>query len=95
MISPRASEPLALTVRMISIVSVAWTGRGSGPCQPSITCGPDTPMPRWKRPCDSDCRLSADVASSAGLRDPSCTTNVPNPMVEVCAARWARPVSAS
>ena len=75
---------------------VAWTGRWKRmPCHPSMTWGPDTPMPRWNRPCESDCRLSAEVASSAGLRDPSCTTKVPRPMVVVCAARCASPVSAS
>jgi len=84
-------------MRTISIVSrVACTGlRKRTPCQPSITAGPETPMPRWNRPPDSDCKLNADVASNAGLRDPSCTTNVPNPIVVVRAARLASPVSAS
>ncbi|PQM46448.1 hypothetical protein C1Y40_03381 [Mycobacterium talmoniae] len=65
------------------------------PCQPSITRGPDTPIPRVNRPCDSCCRLNAEVASSAGERDPSWTTKVPSPIVVVCAARYARPVNAS
>ena len=52
-------------------------------------------MPSRNRPPESDWRLRADVASSAGLREPSCTTNVPSPIVVVWAARWASPVSAS
>ena len=84
-------------MRTISIVSlVVWTGlRKRTPCQPSITAGPDTPMPSRNRPAESDWRLRADVASRAGLRDPSCTTNVPSAIVVVWAARWASPVSAS
>ena len=37
----------------------------------------------------------ADIASSAGERDPSCTMPVASPIVEVLAARKASGVSAS
>ena len=84
-------------MRTISMVSrVVWTGlRNRTPCQPSITRGPDVPTPSRNLPPDNSCRLSADVASSAGLREPSCTTKVPSLIDDVFAARYARPVSAS
>jgi hypothetical protein len=43
-------------------------------------------MPKMKRPPESSCRLSADVANSAGLREPNCTTNVPSVTDVVLAA---------
>ncbi len=84
-------------MRTISIVSrVVCTGLANRtPCQPSMTPGPDTPIPRRKRPPESDCSDSADEASSAGDREPSWTTNVPTSSVVVRAAIQASPVSAS
>ena len=79
---------------MVSLV-VSTGLRNRTPCQPSITRGPDVPTPNRNLPSDSSCRLSADVASSAGLREPSCTTNVPSLIVDVLAATYASPVSAS
>ena len=67
---------------------VVCTGlRKRTPCQPSMTRGPDVPTPKMNRPADSSCRLSADVASNAGLREPSCTTKVPSCTDDVLAAR--------
>ena len=67
---------------------VVCTGlRKRTPCQPSITRGPEVPMPSMKRSDDSSCRLSAEVASIAGLREPSCTTKVPSLIDDVFAAR--------
>ncbi len=67
---------------------VVCTGlRNRTPCQPSMTRGPEVPIPNRKRPPDSACRLSADVANIAGLREPNCTTNVPSLIDDVLAAR--------
>ena len=44
-------------------------------------------MPSRNRPSESSCRLSAEVASRAGLREPSCTTKVPSRILSVHAAR--------
>src|ERR671929_176783 len=38
------------------------------PCQPSDTCGPDTPRPSRKRPPDSVSRVAAVIAVIAGDR---------------------------
>jgi hypothetical protein len=51
-----------------------------------MTRGPDVPTPNMNLPPDSSCRLRADVASNAGLREPNCTTNVPKPIDDVAAA---------
>jgi hypothetical protein len=97
LLSACSSRSPRLTVRTISMVSrVVCTGlRNRTPCQPSITRGPEVPMPKMKRPADSSCKLKADVASSAGVREPNCTTNVPSLIDDVLAARYASPVSAS
>ena len=36
------------------------------------------PIPRMKRPSESDCSDIADIASIAGLRAPSCVIAVPS-----------------
>ena len=74
---------------MISIVSrVRVTGLSKRtPCQPSMTCGPLVPIPRMNRPFDIACNESADMASSAGEREPSCTHAVPSRIVSVRPAR--------
>ncbi len=90
-LSPRA------TARTISIVSrVAVTGAVNlTPCQPSMTCGPLVPMPSRNRPPERRCIAIADIASSAGEREPSWTMPVASPIVDVLAARKASGVKAS
>lgn len=53
-------------------------GRPNGtPCQPSITCGPDGPMPQRKRLPLSAWRLSAVIAAQVGVRAGICMMLVP------------------
>ena len=75
--------------RTISIVSlVRRTGRSNRtPCHPSMTCGPLVPIPSRNRPPESAWSDIADMASTAGVRAPSCTMPVPSRMVDVDAAR--------
>ena len=58
------------TLRQISMTSrVMASGLVNGtPCQPSITCGPDEPRPRTKRPSDRVSMVIADWAMRAGVR---------------------------
>ena len=65
------------------------------PCHPSITWGPLVPMPSTNRPPESACIESADIASIAGVRAPSCTMPVANRMVDVRATRNTSGVKAS
>jgi hypothetical protein len=45
-------------------------GQAQGtPCQPSITWGPDVPMPSVNRPPDTKLRPAAVIAVSAGVRE--------------------------
>ena len=74
--------------------------RGTGlskrtPCHPSMTCGPLVPMPSTNRPPERACIDSADIASIAGVRAPSCTMPVANRMFDVRAARNPSGVRAS
>jgi hypothetical protein len=57
-------------LRQISMISrVRATGLSYGtPWKPSITCGPDAPMPRIARPPDSASRPAAVIAMSVGVR---------------------------
>ena len=52
-----------------------------------MTCGPLVPMPSTNRPPESACIESADIASIAGVRAPSCTMPVANRMVDVRAGK--------
>ena len=76
---------------MIEIYSrVRASGLPNGtPCQPSITCGPDGPMPSTKRPPDISCRVMEVMAASAGERDCIWMMAVPTLMREVCASSQA------
>ena len=65
------------------------------PCQPSLTCGPDTPRPRWNRPPDSVSSVAAVIAVIAGVRAGICMTPAPSPIVVVCPASQASTVGAS
>ncbi|GFJ94563.1 hypothetical protein Prum_082050 [Phytohabitans rumicis] len=60
------------------------------PCQPSDTCGPDTPSPRRNRPPDSASIVAAVIAVAAGVRAGICMTALPRSMVEVWPAIQAR-----
>src|SRR4051794_16735871 len=50
------------------------------PCQPSETCGPDTPRPSRNRPPDSVSRVAAVIAVIAGVRAGICITALPRSM---------------
>ena len=52
---------------MISRVRATGLSYGT-PWKPSITCGPDAPMPRIARPPDSASRPAAVIAMSVGVR---------------------------
>ena len=65
------------------------------PCQPSETCGPDTPSPSRNRPPVSTSRLAAVIAVMAGVRAGICITADPMSMVLVCAASQDRTVGLS
>ena len=47
------------------------------PCQPSETCGPDTPRPSRNRPPDSVSRVAAVIAVIAGVRAGICMIALP------------------
>ena len=65
------------------------------PCQPSMTWGPLVPSPSRNRPPDSACIDIADIASSAGVRAPTCAIPVASRIRLVFAARNASGVKAS
>ncbi len=65
------------------------------PCQPSETCGPDTPSPSRKRPPLRTSRLAAVIAVSAGVRAGICITADPMSILDVWAASHARTVGPS
>ena len=65
------------------------------PCQPSETCGPETPRPSRNRPPVSTSRLAAVIAVIAGVRAGICITAEPTSIVEVCAASQASTVGLS
>ena len=65
------------------------------PCQPSLTCGPDTPSPRWNRPPERVSSVAAVIAVIAGVRAGICMMPAPRPMRLVCAASQASTVGAS
>ena len=65
------------------------------PCQPSETCGPDTPSPNRNRPPLSRSRLAAVIAVSAGVRAGICITAEPTSILDVWAANQASTVGLS
>ena len=71
----------ASALRTISTYSrVRASGRANGtPCQPSDTCGPDTPSPSRKRPPDSTSSVAAVIAVAAGVRAGICMRAEPEP----------------
>jgi hypothetical protein len=79
----------ASALRTISTYSrVRASGRRNGtPCQPSDTCGPETPRPRRKRPPESTSRVAAAMAVAAGVRAGICMSAEPSPIRSVRAAR--------
>jgi hypothetical protein len=75
--------------RTISTYSrVRASGRAKGtPCQPSETCGPDSPSPRRKRPPESVSSVAAVMAVMAGVRAGICISPDPRSMCSVTALR--------
>ncbi len=65
------------------------------PCQPSETCGPDTPSPSRKRPPESVSSVAAVIAVMAGVRAGICITALPTSIRLVWAATQARTVGES
>ena len=65
------------------------------PCQPSITCGPDTPTPNMNRLPDSACNAIAVIAAQAGVRAGICMIPVPALMRVVRASTHATGLTAS
>ena len=65
------------------------------PCQPSETCGPDTPRPSRNRPPDSVSRVAAVIAVIAGVRAGICRMALPTSICVVWAATQASTVAAS
>ncbi len=65
------------------------------PCQPSITCGPDGPMPHKKRLPDSACKVIAVIAAQVGVRAGICMIPVPALIRLVCARTQATGLTAS
>lgn len=53
------------------------------PCQPSETCGPDTPRPSRNRPPESVSMVAAVIAVMAGVRAGICMTAEPTSMRSV------------
>jgi hypothetical protein len=65
------------------------------PCQPSTTCGPETPTPHRKRLPDSACKVIAVIAAQAGVRAGICMIDVPALIRVVRASTQAIGVTAS
>ena len=65
------------------------------PCQPSDTCGPDTPSPSRNRPPESVSRVAAVMAVIAGVRAGIWRTALPTSIREVRAAIQESTVTAS
>ena len=75
---------------------VRASGLANGlPYQPSTTCGPDTPRPRMKRPCERWSIVIAAIAVAAGSRALICAIAVPRRMLLVCAPHQASGVRTS
>ena len=65
------------------------------PCQPSMTCGPETPSPQRKRPPERYCRVMAVIAVIAGVRAGICMMPVPTWSFVVLASIHVAGVTAS
>ena len=65
------------------------------PCQPSLTCGPETPSPSRNRPPDSVSSVAAVIAVIAGVRAGICITAAPRSIRSVRAPTQASTVGAS
>jgi hypothetical protein len=59
------------------------------PCQPSETCGPDTPSPSRNLPPDRVSMVAAVIAVAAGVRAGICMTAAPRSIRSVCPASQA------
>ena len=60
------------------------------PCQPSETCGPETPRPSRNRPPEIASIVVAVIAVAAGVRAGICMTAAPMSIRSVCPAIQAR-----
>ena len=82
---------------MIAMYSrVRKSGLPNGtPCQPSMTCGPDGPIPHRKRLPDIACKVIAVIAAQVGVRAGICMMLVPALILLVCANTQATGVTAS
>ena len=56
---------------MVSRVRPIGASNGT-PWNPSMTCGPEVPMPSSNRPSETSSRPAAVIASSVGVRLYSC-----------------------
>ncbi len=65
------------------------------PCQPSDTCGPETPSPSRNRPALSVSSVAAVIAVIAGVRAGIWKTALPTSIRDVCAATHVSTVAAS
>src|SRR5690606_29377998 len=65
------------------------------PCQPSDTCGPETPSPSRNLPPDNESSVAAVIAVIAGVRAGIWSTALPTSIREVCAAIHDSTVGAS
>ena len=61
---------------MYSLVRSIGLPNGT-PCQPSTTCGPETPTPHRKRLSDNACSDNTVIAAQAGVRAGICMMPVP------------------
>ena len=82
------------TISTYSRVRASGLAKGT-PCHPSLTCGPETPSPRWKRPPESWSSVAAVIAVMAGVRAGICMMPAPSPIVVVLAPNQAITVGAS
>ena len=83
--------------RMIAVYSrVRANGLPNGtPCKPSITCGPDGPMPSRNRLPDNACNVIAVIAAQVGVRAGICMMLVPALIRVVRASTQATGLTAS
>ena len=65
------------------------------PCQPSTTCGPDTPKPSLNLPLDNLSIVTAVIALIAGVRPGICMMPAPSSIFEVILAKYESGVTAS
>jgi hypothetical protein len=82
------------TTSMYSRVRASPLPNGT-PCQPSDTCGPDSPRPSRNRPPDSASMVVAVIAVMAGVRAGICITAAPTSIRSVCPAIQASTLGAS